>query len=162
MTPTRLLWQADQVRYCIKERRYIMKRSLTRLFIFSTLLLFAGWTWAAAAPLVVTHTVIGSGADSPATAIDICVHVANPGDTALSDVTLSFVSLPQLNTRYRTLNLGNLAPHQSVDFFLHLKGQGTLDGEKIAQRTLLFAGKCIDASGAPVEFRVTSNPGGAE
>jgi tripartite motif-containing protein 71 len=134
-----------------------MKRLLSGLFILSALLI-PSLVWAEAPPVVLTHTVTGYSTGDETVTIDISVHVANPGDSALSNVTLTFVPMPPFISGRSTLDVGTLAPRQSADFALHLEAMAT-GMDRIARRPLFFAGKCVNADGTKVEFPVSSYPG---
>jgi len=135
-----------------------MKKALTGFLILSSMLWTAGLVWADASPVVLTHTVTGYGTGDKTVTVDVSVHVENPGDTYLSNVTLSFVPMPPFVRGRSTLNVGSLAPRQSADFSLHLEAPA-IGKDKVARRPLFFAGKYDDANGTKVEFPVTSHPG---
>ena len=135
-----------------------MKTPLMGFLILSSLLWTAGLVWADASPVVLTHTVTGYGTGDKTVAVDISVHVANPSDTSISNVTLSFVPMSPFFRGRGTLNVGSLAPRQSADFSIRLEAPA-IGKDKVARRPLFFAGKYDDANGTQVEFPVTSHPG---
>lgn len=137
-----------------------MKRPVTKFLILSVLLLTAGLTWAAAPPVVVTHKVTGYRIVDKTAAIDISVHVKNPGDTALSNLTLFFISMPPVFKGQSILKVGSLAPHQSKDLSVHLEAPAFIGKKEVESRPLFFSGKYNDTYGTPGEFPVTSHPGG--
>ena len=126
--------------------------------IFSLALLqsvFAAET-APAPPVVVTHTFTGYSTAGNTVSLDLTVHVVNPGDSALSNVTLSFIPKPPFVGGRSTLNVGTLTPRQSADFTLHLKAMA-IGKDRIARR-LFFTGKYDDINGTQIEFPVASRP----
>jgi tripartite motif-containing protein 71 len=128
--------------------------------IFSLALLhnvFAAET-APAPPVIVTHTFTGYSTTGNTVSLDLTIHVANPGDTYLSNVTLTFVPMPPFISGRSTLNVGGLAPRQSADFPLHVQAMA-MGMDMIAHKPLFFAGKYDDARGTLVEYPVTSRPG---
>jgi DNA-binding beta-propeller fold protein YncE len=134
-----------------------MKRSLAGLFILSALLI-PSLVWAEAPPVTLMHTVTGYSSGDKTVTIDISVHVTNPGNSALSNVTLTFVPMPPFISGRSTLDVGSLAPRQGADFTLHLEAMA-IAIDKLAHRPLFFAGKCDEADGTQVEFPVSSYPG---
>ena len=121
--------------------------------IFSLALLqnvFAGET-APAPPVIVTHTFTGYSSAGDTFIAGFTVHVVNPGDSALSNVTLTLVPVPPFISGRSTLDVGNLAPRQSADFPLHLKAMAT-GKNQVACRPLFFAGKYDDANGTRSSF----------
>ncbi len=93
-------------------------------------------------------------------AIDISVHVKNPGDTALSNLTLFFISMTPVFKGQSILKVGSLAPHQSKDLSAHLEAPAFIGKKEVESRPLFFSGKYNDTYGTPGEFPVTSHPGG--
>ena len=130
--------------------------------IFSLALMqnvFAGET-APAPPVIVTHTFTGYSSAGNTVSVDLTVHVVNPGDSALSNVTLTFVPLRPFGPEGSTLYVGDLGPYQSGDFSVMVVTPARLSADKFSQKPLFWAGKCLDAQGQLVEFPATSRPEG--
>lgn len=139
-----------------------MKKALIGIFITLALFLPPGMAWAVAPPVVVTHTVTGYSAVEGTATVTFSVHVVNPGDGYLSELTLSLVPMSPFAKGGAELNIRALSPHQSVDLMLQLEAPVQIGKYGSARRPIFFAGKCLDPYGNLIEFPVMSHPGGVK
>lgn len=137
-----------------------MKRVIAGTFIILSTHLSVGVACATDPPVIVTHKLAGSISETNETYLNFTVHVENPGDSAIFGLTLSFVPSPPFLMGRTTLKVNNLHPHQSVDLPLQLTAPASIPADEVSRRPLLWAGKCLDAQGQPVEFPATSHSGG--
>lgn len=138
-----------------------MKRSFTALVISLTINMLAVFAYAAGPPIVVTHTLTGYSQGPTATTLEYSLHMVNHGETPVSALSLSLVSRPPFVSTTTTVEVTSLAPNQSTDLAIKLVTPLLLEEEQFARRTLLWAGKLLDAQGKLVEFPIKSRPGGA-
>ena len=139
-----------------------MNKSLTGLLIALTINVLAVFSFAAESPVILSHILTGYNKGSTTTTIDYSLHIANPGNTTLDDLTLSLVPVPPLVAKRIIVNVGYLGPHQSTDVTLQIATPAQLDSERLSRTPLFWAGKFIDVEGKPVEFPAKSKPGGAK
>jgi len=139
-----------------------MNRSITGLLIALFVLISAAFVFAAEPPVIVTHTLTGVSKGATTTTLAYSLHVINPGDAPLTDLSLSLVSRPPLVAKRTIVTVGSLGPHQSEDINLEVVARTVADPEKLAQKPLLWAGRCFDAAGKLIEFPVKSEAGGAK
>jgi len=136
-----------------------MKMTLAMLLVLSTLLCTAARAGAADSPVAVSHSLAGYSAGTPLSQVEFALQVSNPGETALSGLTLALVPRPPFQAG-PVLEVGTLAPHQTATVSLRLEVRSTVSQPLVAQRQLRFVGKYLDASGTPQQFPVTSFPDG--
>lgn len=152
------------------KRRQIMYRSIPGFLLVLTINLFAGVVFAAESPVILSHSITGfnkveghnKNKGSAEITFNYTLHVENPGETPLGDLSLSLVSRPPLVSKKTTVRVDYLGPHQSADIQLKVVTREVPDPDKFVQKTLSWAGKCLDADGKQVEFPVKSRPGGAK
>jgi hypothetical protein len=138
-----------------------MKRMLAGLFIVLAMNLFAGVTHAAGPKLALDHTLTGYSKGATTVTLDYSLHIVNPGDTPLANLSLSLVPLPPLISQRTTVNVGYLGPHQSTYVSLQIVTPALLDADRFSRNPLSWAGKYLDVEGKQIEFPVQSKPGGA-
>jgi hypothetical protein len=140
-----------------------MKRLLAAFFILSAALLHsAGLACAANSPVIVTQTLTSYSAGGNLAALNYSIHVINPGDTPLANLTLSYVPLPSSPKGRAVLNVGNLGPHQSADLSLQLQAPARLGKDASSLKPLYWNGKYQDTQGQTIEFPAASIPGGVK
>ena len=139
-----------------------MNKSFTGLLIALTINIFAVFAFAAESPVILRHTLTGYNKGSTATILDYSLHVVNPGNTPIADLSLSLVSVPPLVAKSLTVSVGYLGPHQSTDLTLQIVTSALLDEERFSRIPLFWAGKYLDADGKPAEFPAKSKPGGGK
>jgi hypothetical protein len=115
----------------------------------------------AASPVIVTHALTGSSQEGNKTTLKFTVHVVNSGEASITGLALSLAPLPPVDPGQTTLEVAKLGAHESVDLPAHLTVSASIKPDYISSRPLFWAGKCIDSSGTPFEFPITSLPGGA-
>jgi hypothetical protein len=139
-----------------------MKKSFTGFLIALTINVLGVFACAEGPPVILTHTLTGYSKGPTAVTLEYSMHVVNPGETAIGDLSLSLVPrLPFLTTR-TTVNVSYLAPKQSTDLTVKLVTPLLLNQEQFSRSPLFWAGECLDAEGKLVEFPVKSGPGGAK
>jgi len=147
-----------------------MNKSFTGLIFALTINIFAVFAFAAEPPVILRHTLTGynkveeqkKNKGPAAITLDYSLHVENPGDTPLSDLSLSLVPRSPLVSKKTIVAVGYLGPHQSSDIKLKVVTKMAFDPDKFSQKPLLWAGKCLDAEGKLIEFPVKSRAGGAK
>jgi len=139
-----------------------MNRTFVGLFILLSMLLPAVLAYGAESPVVVIHTLTGYSKGADSVTLDYALHVVNAGKLPLSDVTLALVPSPQFGVQHTTVTVGSLRPRESVDLTVQLVTPIIHDQDRLSQNTLLWAGKYVNAQGNPVQFPLTSRPGGAK
>jgi hypothetical protein len=139
-----------------------MKNAMAALFMLMSICLISGLACAAAAPVIVTHMLTGSSKEGTITTLNFTVHVVNMGNDPITSLTLSLVPLPPLTSGQTTLNFATLGPHKSMDIPLQVTAPAFINTDKISRRPLVWAGKCVDAQGTPVDFPATSHHGGSQ
>lgn len=139
-----------------------MNRSITGLLIALIVLISAAFVFAAEPPVIVSHKLTGVSKGATTTTLEYSLHVENPGDAPLGDLSLSLVSRPPLETKRTIVTIGYLGPHQSSDIKLEVATRIVTDPEKLSQKPLFWAGRCFDAKGKLIEFPVKSQAGGAK
>jgi hypothetical protein len=140
----------------------MMKKSFTGFLIALAITIFAYVACAAGPPVIVTHTLTGYSKGPAEVTLNYALHVVNPGQTPLADMTLSLVPRPPFITAGTTVNVGFLNPKQSADIQLRLMTPLLLDQAHFSQQPLSWAGECLNAEGKRVKFPVKSRPGGAK
>ena len=147
-----------------------MNKSATGLLIALVINVFAVLAFAAESPVILRHSLTGykkveghnKNKGSAVVTLDYSLHVENPGDTPLGDLSLYLVPRPPLVSKKTIVSVGYLGPHQSTDINLKVVTKMVLDQDNLSQKPLLWAGKCLDAEGKLIEFPVKSRPGGAK
>lgn len=139
-----------------------MKKSFTGFLIALTVVLWSVIACAAGSPVVVTHNLTGFSQDATATTLEYSLHLLNPGEAPLSDLSLSLVPRRPFVTSRTTVDVSYLAPKQVADLTVKVVTPLLLEEEQFSRRPLFWAGKCLDAQGKLVEFPVKSKPGGAK
>jgi hypothetical protein len=139
-----------------------MKRALAELLILLAINLFASLTHAAPPQLVLDHTLTGYSKSATAVTLDYSLHVTNPGNTPLADLSLSLVPIPPLVAKGKTVSVGYLGPHQSAYVSLQIVTPALLDEDRFARIPIFWAGKYQDSEGKLVQFPAKSRPGGAK
>lgn len=139
-----------------------MKKSFTGFLIALTINVLAVFACAAGPPVILTHTLTEYSKGPRAVTLVYSLHLANPGETPLSDLSLTLVPRPPFVTTRTTVNVTSLGPTQSADIEVKLVTPLLLDQEQFSRRPLSWAGKCLDAAGKLVEFPVKSSPRGAK
>jgi hypothetical protein len=140
----------------------MMKKSFTGFLIALTITIFAHVAGAADPPVIVTHTLTGYSKGPSSVTLEYSLHVVNPGETPLADLTLSLVPRPPFVTTRTTVTVGFLGPKQSADMPMKLVTPLLLEKDHFSQKTLPWAGKGLNAEGKRVEFPVKSRPRGAK
>jgi hypothetical protein len=143
-------------------RRIFMKKAMAALCMLMSMCFITGLSCAAAPPVIVTHALTGSSKEGTKTTLIFTVRVVNLGDAPIISLTLFLVPLPPLTPGQTTLNVATLGPHQSMDIPMQVTAPALLNADEISHMTLLWAGKCVDAQGTPVEFPATSHTEGAQ
>jgi hypothetical protein len=147
-----------------------MNNTIAGLLAVIVIHCYASLAYAVETPILMHHSLTGynklSGNNkhkgSKEITLDYSLHVENPGDTALDDLSLSLVLRPPFVAKKTIVNIGYLGPHQSADIKLRIATPMSLDPEKFARKPLSWAGKCLDAEGKLLEFPVKSRSGGAK
>ncbi len=139
-----------------------MKKTLRGLLIGLTINIGAVFASAAGPPIVVTHTLTSYSQGPTATSLEYSLHMVNPGETPISNLSLSLVPRPPFVTSGSTVDVGYLAPKQSTDLSVKLVTPLLLEEDQFARKPLFWAGKCLDSRGQLVEFPIKSRPGGAK
>lgn len=147
-----------------------MNKTFAGSLIALTINIFAAFALAAGPPVILSHTLAGyskvegnsKNKGATVTTLDYSLHVENPGETPLDDLSLSLVPRPPLVSKRTIVSVGYLGPHQSTDIRLKVLTKMALDPKNIAQMPLLWAGKCLDAEGKLIEFPAKSRTGGAK
>lgn len=146
-----------------------MNKTFAGFLIALTINIFAAFAFAAEPPVILSHTLAGSskveGNNKNKGSVithDYSLHVENPGETPLSDLSLSLVPRPPLVSKRTIVRVGYLGPHQSTDIRLKVVTRMVSDPKNISEMPLLWAGKCLDAEGMLIEFPVKSRTGGAK
>lgn len=138
-----------------------MDRALAGFMVMLAMNLGAGFTHAGEPRLVVGHSLTGYSKAASSVTLDYSLFIVNPGDTPLTDLSLSLVPLPPLTAQGTPASISYLGPKQSAQLFIQVVSPGLLDEERFSQRPLFWAGRYIDMEGKQVEFPVQSKPGGA-
>ena len=137
-----------------------MIKTLAKLFIFFALLVPSGLAWGAGPPVLMTHALAGSSKGQLQTTLNFTMNVVNLGEAPLSALTLALVPVLPLGPEPTTLEVGPLGPHEGVDLPLQVTVPGFIKAEELTHKPLSWTGTYLDAQGAPVEFHITSYPGG--
>ena len=139
-----------------------MEKTIRRFSIAVTLNILAGFACAAGPPVVVTHTLTSYSQGPTATSLEYSLHMVNPGETPISNLSLSLVPRPPFVTSGSTVDVSYLAPKQSTDLSVKLVTPLLLEEDQFSRKPLFWAGKCLNSQGKLVEFPIKSRPGGAK
>lgn len=140
-----------------------MKRAFAGvLVVLAALFLAGGATHAAGPPVLLDHTLTGLAQGDATQTADYTLHVENPGNLPLEELTLAMVPLPPLFAERTTVNLGYLAPHEKRDVFVQVVIPVRLQEEHVSRAPLFWAGTYLDAEGKTAEFSAKSRPGGTK
>lgn len=139
-----------------------MNKTFAGFLIALTINIFAVFAFAAESPVILNHTLTGYNRGSTSITLDYSLHIANPGDTPLADLSLSLVPVPPLVAKRTIVSVGYLGPHQSADVTLQIVTPALLDVKRFSRTPLFWAGKYVDVEGKPAEFPAKSKPGGTK
>lgn len=139
-----------------------MRKVLAATFVMLAISLCAGLTHAASAPLVLAHTLTGYRKGDTGVTLAYSLHVANKGNSAITEVSLSLVPLPPVVGDRPTVNVGYLGPHEETDLTVQLQTQSSLDEKRSAAARLYWAARYVNAEGKVVEIPLQSRAGGAK
>lgn len=132
-----------------------MKRRLV-LYLVPLIIFISAMTARAQSPIRLSHILKGYSIDKDSATLDISLHVANPGDTSVHNLTLSYVSLFGGAATGTLLNIGDVGAHQGTDVPFKLSVPISIGVDRFSKSPLLWAGKYIDAQGNLIEFPVES------
>jgi tripartite motif-containing protein 71 len=135
-----------------------MKKTLAVFLCVLVMLCCAATAPAATSPVRLSHT--WSAATENGTVHTVTMRVENMGDSALSDLTLSFAGTPPFGKAIRPITIAKLRPHETVTAALLVISQTGANGAQAAAQTLPFRGKCLDSRGRPLFFAADSRPAG--
>jgi hypothetical protein len=139
-----------------------MKRMLAALSVFFVTVLATGLAFAAKPTVRLEHKLTGITRGETGVTVNYSLHISNPGDLPLTDLTLSLVPHPPLVRDRVSVSVGSLAPHQEADLPLQVVTPVPVDAQHISVFPLFWKGSYIDAEGKRVEFPAVSKTGGAQ
>jgi hypothetical protein len=109
-------------------------------------------------PVTVSHELTSTFQGADSLTLNYTVHLANAGESGLTELSLSLVPLPPFTTRDLVLKLAYLGAGETADLEAELLAGQEPDVDAMALAQMTFSIKGTDDEGHPVSFRVTSFP----
>ncbi len=132
-----------------------MKRKLLVMLIFVFMLIPAGMA-RAESPIYLSHTLINYAENADSVTINFVLHVKNPGNAPLYNVTLSYVPLLLMTQGEVLLSIGDIEAGGSLDIPFTLTTPMLLSQDEFLRQIFFWAGEGLDEDGNLLEFPAES------
>jgi hypothetical protein len=138
-----------------------MKRTPAWIVVLLVIFTSSSPAHAAGPKIPLDHKLTAYTKDASSVTAEYSLHISNPGNTPLTDLTLSLRALPPFILNAEPLHLDYLGPHQSIALRLKVLTPMLLNEDRFARIPLSWNVNYRDAEGKEINFPATSRPGGA-
>jgi hypothetical protein len=135
-----------------------MRKFAHRLFLLLALVQAPVMAQAAEQPVTVSHELTSTFQGADSLTLNYTLHLVNTGESGITDLNLSLVTLPPFTTRDLVLKLAFLGAGENADLEAELLAGQEPDVDAMALAQMTFSIKGTDDEGRQVSFRVTSFP----